>query len=111
MPEAWDLAAREGERWLAACPAPFWGRRGRPRPTFGPGQSPFRVTEDQQRTVAGIRPKSVFQVGGAGAVGTGSLRGMPELSRLRAAGFSIWPIDPPSSRWPWRSILAASRAP
>ena len=39
--------------------------------------------------------KSVFQIGGAGAVGTGSLRGMPFLSRLSSAGFAIWPFDAP----------------
>ena len=46
--------------------------------------------------IAGTRPKSFFQIGGAGAVGTGSLRGMPHLTTLRAAGFAIWPFDPPS---------------
>ena len=24
--DAWSLARDEGERWLAACPEPFWGR-------------------------------------------------------------------------------------
>ena len=43
----------------------------------------------------GIRPKSVFQIGGAGAVGTGSIRGMPHLAALRRGGFSVWPFDPP----------------
>jgi hypothetical protein len=46
--------------------------------------------------IAGIAPKSVFQIGGAGAVGTASLRGMPGLLRLRSAGFKIWPYDAPS---------------
>ncbi len=41
--------------------------------------------------------KSTFQVGGAGSVGTGSIRGFPVLARLRAAGFRIWPFhDQPS---------------
>ena len=40
-----------------------------------------------------MRPKSVFQVGGAGSVGTGSIRGMPALLRLRQGGFAIWPFD------------------
>jgi hypothetical protein len=35
----------------------------------------------------------VFQIGGAGAVGTGSIRGMPMLHRLHAAGLRIWPYD------------------
>jgi hypothetical protein len=46
--------------------------------------------------VAGIRPKSVFQIGGAGAVCTGSIRGMAMLARLHHAGFSVWPFDPPA---------------
>jgi hypothetical protein len=42
--------------------------------------------------VKGIAPKSPFQIGGAGAVGTGTLRGIPVLPRLVGAGFSIWPF-------------------
>jgi hypothetical protein len=37
----------------------------------------------------------VFQIGGAGAVGTDSVRGTPHLLTLAKAGFSIWPFDPP----------------
>jgi hypothetical protein len=37
----------------------------------------------------------MFQIGGSGAVGTASLRGMPVLDRLRRAGFAVWPMDPP----------------
>jgi hypothetical protein len=40
----------------------------------------------------------VFQVGGAGAVGTGSLRGMPELAALAESGFWIWPFG--AQTWP-----------
>ena len=56
--------------------------------------------------VRGIAPKSVFQIGGAGSVGTASLRGMPVLQRLREAGFAVWPFDRPerSGRWWWRCI-------
>ena len=50
--------------------------------------------------IAGIAPKSVFQIGGAGAVGTASLRGMPGLLRLQEAGFNIWPYDAPSVKKP-----------
>ena len=42
--------------------------------------------------------KSVFQVGGAGAVGTGSIRGMPSLLALARHGFSVWPFQEPA--WP-----------
>lgn len=94
-PALWDLVAREGERWLAACEPPFWGRPGRQRPALA---DDLRHTDRAVGSVNGIRPKSVFQVGGAGSVGTGSLRGMPVLAHLRRAGFAVWPFDPP--RWP-----------
>jgi hypothetical protein len=88
----WSLVASEGEAWLAGSPHPFWGRPGRRRPDV-PAQ--FRRTESELPSVAGIRPKSVLQIGGAGAVGTGSIRGMPHLRTLRAAGCAIWPFDAP----------------
>jgi hypothetical protein len=78
-----DLA----ERWLRDCPRPFWGRRGRRRGD----EVQYRRTELEVAPAA--RP--VFQVGGSGAVGTGSLRGFPLLRRLRAEGFAIWPFDAP----------------
>ena len=93
--EVWERVARDGERWLDACPAPFWGRPFVPRPEILSRNSALRVTEADHVPVGGIGPKSVFQVGGAGTVGTGSLRGMPFLRDLQDAGFSIWPFDPP----------------
>lgn len=92
-PDLWQRVATDGERWLAACEPPWWGRPGKPRPDL-PGH--FRRTELATAPVAGIRPKSVFQIGGAGSVGTGSLRGMPWLAKLSEAGFSIWPFDVPA---------------
>jgi hypothetical protein len=94
-PDLWELAGDRTEDWLTACTPPFWGRRGARRPDL---PSHFRRTEMEAPAVGGIRPKSVFQVGGSGAVGTGSLRGMRLLLRLHRAGFSIWPFDPPG--WP-----------
>lgn len=91
--ELWELVAREGEHWLATSPAPFWGRLPFPRPPLPEDCSPWRATESERLPVSGIRPKSVFQIGGAGAVGTGSLRGMPFLAELQRAGFAIWPFD------------------
>jgi hypothetical protein len=93
--EGWNLAAAHGEEWLASCPDPFWGRKGRHRPPADSERSPYRRTESARPPLHGIGPKSVFQIAGAGAVGTGSLRGMPFLLELRAAGFAIWPFDPP----------------
>ncbi|MFY9614729.1 MAG: hypothetical protein WAT58_04955 [Candidatus Dormiibacterota bacterium] len=93
--ELWDLAAAEGEEWLASCLPPFWGRVGTHPPE---PEKRFRRDEPTIPRVAGIGPKSVFQVAGAGAVGTGTIRGLPLLGRLSRAGFSIWPFDPPG--WP-----------
>jgi hypothetical protein len=88
--DMWELAAHAGERWLAECAPPFWGRPGWPRPAL---PAHYRRAE-RSLSSGGISAKSVFQIGGAGAVGTGSIRGMPHLRQLRASGFSIWPFDP-----------------
>jgi hypothetical protein len=90
----WELVEREGEHWLRDCPDPFWGRPGRKTPAKEILPEPFRRTDLEAPAVGSSRPKSVFQIGGAGAVGTGSIRGMPFLGRLADAGFSIWPFDP-----------------
>jgi hypothetical protein len=95
-PEVWTRASASGEDWLAACAPPFWGRPGHPRPVFGGPD--MRRAELALARVGGIGPKSIFQIGGAGAVGTGSLRGMPLLSRLFLAGATIWPFV--LGRWP-----------
>jgi len=88
--ELWAaVAAGAGERWLVDCEAPFWGRPGRRCPPADEARPALRACE------VATGAKSVFQVGGAGAVGTGSLRGIPMLHRLRSAGFHIWPYDDP----------------
>ena len=81
-PTVWRLAAEEGERWLAECPEPFWGPPGFRRPDLGT-RSHFRRTEQGIRDAGHGLPKSVFQIGGAGAVGTGSIRGMPQARPSR----------------------------
>src|SRR5215203_1504085 len=88
--ELWRLAGQEGESWLAACDPPFWGRPGRHRPADALERG-YRQAE----LMLDRRPKSVFQIGGAGSVGTGSLRGMVTLLKLHEAGFRIWPFDSP----------------
>ena len=93
--ELWRLVAARGEDWLARCAPPFFGRKGARRPPHDPERPLWRRTELEHLPVRGIAPKSVFQIGGAGAVGTGSLRGMPLLAELARAGFSIWPFDAP----------------
>jgi hypothetical protein len=117
-PSFWDLVTREhGERWLASgCEdRRFWGKVG----VSGSGKRPeefsgerlhrmLRATDIDCKLVAniseaeraarvkGITPKSVFQIGGSGSVGTASLRGMPVLLRLREVGFAVWPFDRPA---------------
>ncbi|HEX8159143.1 MAG TPA: hypothetical protein VF526_17295 [Solirubrobacteraceae bacterium] len=85
--DVWRAMHQRGEEMLAACEPPLWGRSGRGAQTQG---ASLRQTE------TGFGAKSVFQIGGAGAVGTGSIRGMPYLLRLAQAGFSIWPFDAPT---------------
>jgi hypothetical protein len=85
----WEAMRDEAERQLASCEPPFWGRPGRPAQTMGPG-----LRETDLRAAA--TPKSVFQIGGSGAVGTGSLRGMRHLVDLADAGLAIWPFDDPA---------------
>lgn len=91
--ELWSVVAKKGEQWLGSCEDPFWGRPGRRRPKL---PEDLRRTEREASAPKGPRPKSVFQIGGAGAVGTGSIRGMPYLTALRSAGFSIWPFHDPA---------------
>lgn len=87
--EVWEAAERDGETWLAECKPPFWGRPNTKRPERDDAQPYFRRTEKQMPFPA----KSVFQIGGGGAVGTGSVRGMPLLRRLHDAGFNVWPFE------------------
>jgi PAS domain-containing protein len=89
-PASWALAARDGEGWLRDCAPPFFGARGTRRP---PGVELFRRTERDLAGGAGMSPKSIFQLAGPGAVGPGSLRGMPLLTALRARGWAVWPFD------------------
>lgn len=78
------------EAILSRCEPPFWGRPGKLRP-HGP-------EIDCRKTTLKHRAKPVFQIGGAGSVGTGSLRGMPHLLRLREGGWSVFPFDDPGER-------------
>jgi hypothetical protein len=86
--EIWDAMRADADMLLEAREAPFWGRPGTRAQALGPA---LRETEADAPTT----PKSVFQIGGAGAVGTGSLRGMRHLADLADAGFAIWPFDDP----------------
>lgn len=104
------------EQWLArecdeiARDERFWGKpHKRPEQFCGPGyRRQFRFADydnkiaqgleggDPERAakMRGITPKSPFQIGGSGSVGTGSLRAMMMLERLHEAGFRVWPLEP-----------------
>jgi hypothetical protein len=115
--EFWALVASgHGERWLAPGCADkrFWGRPHK-RPAEFSGARLHRMLRatdidcklaalipeaERAARVRGISPKSVFQIGGAGSVGTASLRGIPVLRRLRQAGFAVWPFDRPDAKRP-----------
>jgi hypothetical protein len=82
-PDLWPIVETRADEWLEQCPPPFFGRTG----TTMPRVERFRRCE------ARLRAKSTFQIGGAGHVGTGSLRGIPLLRVLREAGYAVWPFD------------------
>jgi hypothetical protein len=88
--DVWRRMAEGAERIIAACEAPFWGRPGVPRTEC----EQWRRCERELRD-AGLAPKSMFQIGGAGSVGTGSLRGMALLAALHDGGCAVWPFDAP----------------
>ena len=94
-PGFWPIVKQNGDNWLAECDTPFWGKPNKKRPGLD-GKDHFRRTETRVALDVSTNPKSVFQVGGAGAVGTGSIRGMPYLTRIRGEGVAVWPFDPPS---------------
>ncbi len=117
-PAFWRLVTEtHGERWLLRRAAEdpeldrrFWGKPHR-RPAEFSGEHLHRMLRatdidckiiaeipeaERAARVKGITPKSVFQIGGSGSVGTGSLRGMPTLLRLWEAGFRVWPFDSPA---------------
>jgi hypothetical protein len=78
-----------------AC-EPFWGHGGKKAQELG---DPLRQTDKD----VGGQPKSVFPVGGAGAVGTSSLRGTRYPRDLSEAGFAPIALSAPSNR---RSLVA-----
>ena len=95
--ELWDLAAIQGDDWLSGETWPFWGKdkssfQKRPK-TLVP-KLEFRQT-DLERKIGSRKPKSVFQINGAGSVGAQTIRGLPGLTRLRRAGAAVWPFDVP----------------
>ncbi len=109
------VAAGHGERWLGTTVTEaerdlrFWGRpHKRPEEFSGVGYARMMRRTDWENKIEqgleggdperaakmrGITPKSPFQIGGSGSVGTGSLRAMPWLLRLWENGFRVWPFE------------------
>ncbi len=105
------VAAGHGEQWLSreCTDRRFWGKphkrpeefcgallhRGMRLTDMDNKITPKLLEGDPARAakVKGITPKSPFQIGGSGSVGTGSLRAMPHLLTLREAGFRVWPFE------------------
>jgi hypothetical protein len=112
----WKIVAEHGETWLSRDSEDrrFWGKPHKRPAEFSGAQlhRMLRATdidcklaahipeEERALRVKGITPKSVFQIGGSGSVGTASLRGMQTLQRLHAAGFRVWPFDSPQPGQP-----------
>jgi hypothetical protein len=88
-PEFWRVVEERGEEWLAGSEPPFFGRRDTRRPADVP------LHRKSEESLPGLSPKSFFQTGGAGAVGTMSIRGIPKLAELAEAGFRVWPFHRP----------------
>lgn len=88
MRDVWSFVAENGEQILEDPGPPFFGRAGTRAPLHA---AQWRTADKDVKP----RPKSPFQIGGSGHVGTGSIRGMPMLLELSDQGFSIWPIQEP----------------
>lgn len=83
--EFWQVVDAEGEAWLDKAPDPFYGKGGKKQPK---GVELLRRTEKRS-----LGAKSTFLINVPGAVGTGSIRGMPFLRELRDNGWRVWPFD------------------
>jgi hypothetical protein len=86
--DVWAAAEREGERWLEAPQLPFWRAQA---PEHDADRPPLRRTDRESGSAS-----SVFKLVGPSQVGAGSVRGMPALGALTAAGFHVWPFAGPA---------------
>lgn len=87
-PALWSVVAQEGETWLAEAPFPFYGKGGIKQPK---DVELLRLTEKACKGA-----KSTFLINVPGAVGSGSIRGMPFLQAFRINGWAVWPFDAPA---------------
>ncbi len=113
--ERFAVAAGLNGAWQAD--GPFWGNGGRsdhpglPRlkpAGYGAALPPeWRIVERRQRAIPGAKPKSVWQLAGAGSVGSQALTGIAALERLRQAAGIAGRVQV----WPFETGLAAPTAP
>lgn len=110
------LAATLNAAWPEE--GPFWGHGGatpppglgRRKPKAGYGAvlpEEFRLCERRLRASGAARPKSGWQLAGAGSVGAQSLTGIAALARLRAdpalqGALEVWPFESETPRAPIR---------
>jgi molybdopterin molybdotransferase len=101
------MVAAQMNRALSGGAGPFWGNGARadiadlPRtkPDLPPGLAEYRLAEARDRAT-GARPKALWQLAGAGAVGAQSLTGIAMLARLRAQfapQITVWPFEAPTT--------------
>lgn len=112
----WEkVSAGLGEHWLSphSTDRRFWGKPHK-KPAEFSAENTHRMMRRtdmlnkfsadlppaRAALVRGIAPKSPFQIGGAGSVGTASLRGIPMLLRLHHAGWRTWPFRSASPSHP-----------
>lgn len=84
----WPVVAEKADSWVTCSAPPFWGKAAHPKkwPNI------LREYRKTELTMA-KRPTSIFQLVGRGQVGLGSIRGMPFLTDLVAAGCRVWPFQ------------------
>lgn len=76
---------------------PYWGPQIRRKPAIPHARGWYRGTERTVRETTGVLGYSVFQLSGAGSVGSQSVRGVGRLLELRELGWAVWPFDPPDA--------------
>ncbi len=91
---------------ISGGPFPFWGAMSQrhqsatlaqKKPVFSPDRPvrEYRIAEETVRQRAGATPKSVWQLGGQGSVGSQTLMGLPHVLALRhkLPNAHIWPFE------------------
>ncbi|MEM1272638.1 MAG: molybdopterin-binding protein [Pseudomonadota bacterium] len=110
----WEIAAELNRLFPGV--GPFWGNGGKTDwadlPRKGRDRTSDTLPERRSVELAAPRAFPVWQLAGAGSVGSQVLMGLPVLARLRrdfGAAISVWPFQPPDGQVVlaeiWPSIL------